>query len=416
MLNEQASSSTTEASAGPKRFSLPQIKPAPGTGWWPRIAVAAVAALLIIGGLAWKQSASGTRVAYTLSPVTVGPITRAVTATGTVNPVLTIIVGSYDSGPIQQLYCDYNAQVLQGQICAKIDPRPYQTVVDQNKANLAVAKAQLEKDKANLIYTKANSERLANLAKTQAISEDQAENSKNNYDQALAQVVYDEATIQQRQAELEAALVNLEYTNIVSPVNGTVVSRNVTMGQTLASSLQTPTLFLIATDLTQMQVDANVSESDIGGVKTGNRTAFTVDAYPKRTFEGVVMQVRQSPQTVQNVVTYDVVIDVDNRDLALKPGLTAATRIVAEERHDVVRVPDQAFRYKPSQSDLASGAPREGAFVWVLRNGKPVPASIKTGLDDDSYTEVLEGLKAGDQVVVGERAAGAGSHVPPPRL
>lgn len=412
MPNEQIAASSERVDAGTTTL-LPQVKT--GASKWPWIAVGTVAILALAIGW-WRQAASQASVAYTLSPVTIGSITRAVTATGTVNPVLTIIVGSYDSGPIQQLYCDYNAQVRQGQVCAKIDPRPYQTIVDQNKANLVVAKAQLEKDRANLIYTKANSERLANLVKTQAISEDQAESAKNNYDQALAQIGYDEATIEQRQGELEAALVNLEYTNIISPVNGTVVSRNVTMGQTLASSLQTPTLFLIATDLTQMQVDANVSESDIGGVKEGNRTTFTVDAFPKRTFEGVVTQVRQSPQTVQNVVTYDVVIGVSNKDLALKPGLTAATRIVADERHDVIRVPDLAFRFKPSQSELASAAPREGAFVWVLRDGKPVPASIKTGLDDDSFSEVLEGLKPGDHVVVGERAQGAQSNVPPPRL
>ncbi len=414
-MNEQAATSSERVGAGAAPSLLPQVKAAVGGSKWLWIAAAGAIAILA-PVLWWRQAASRANVAYALSPVTMGSVSRTVTATGTVNPVLTIIVGSYVSGPIQQLYCDYNAQVLQGQICAKIDPRPYQTVVDQNKANLAVAKAQLDKDKANLIYTKANSERLAQLSKTQAVSQDQADSSKNAYDQAVAQIVFDEATIQQRQGELEAALVNLEYTNIVSPVNGTVVSRNVTAGQTVAASFQTPTLFLIATDLTQMQVDANVSESDIGGVKVGNRTTFTVDAYPKRTFEGVVAQVRQSPQTVQNVVTYDVVIGVNNKDLALKPGLTAATRIVAEERHDVVRVPDLAFRYKPSQSDLAGAAPREGAFIWVLRNGKPVPVTIKTGLDDDTYTEVLEGLKAGDQVVVGERAPGAGSHVPPPRL
>ncbi len=412
MLNEQIATSSERADAGTPSF-LPQVKSALGGSRWPWIAVGTIA-VLALAIVWWRQAASRASVAYTLSPVTIGTVARAVTATGTVNPVLTIIVGSYDSGPIQQLYCDYNAEVRQGQICAKIDPRPYQTIVDQNKANLAVAKAQLEKDKANLVYTKANSERLAQLAKTQAVSEDQAESSKNAYEQAVAQIVYDEATILQRQGELEAAFVNLEYTNIVSPVNGTVVSRNVTMGQTLASSLQTPTLFLIATDLTQMQVDANVSESDIGGLKVGNRATFTVDAFPKRIFEGVVTQVRQSPQTVQNVVTYDVVIGVNNKDLALKPGLTAATRIVADERHDAVRVPDLAFRYKPSQRELASTAPREGAFVWVFRDGKPVPASMKAGLDDDSFSEVLEGLKPGDQVVVGERAAS--SKVPPPRL
>ncbi len=414
MLNEQATASSLRATGA---FFPSQVKAALGRSKWTLIATAGVAILLALAIWGWRQAASRATVAYTVSPVTMGSVTRTVTATGTVNPVLTIIVGTYVSGPIQQLYCDYNAQVLQGQICAKIDPRPYQTIVDQNKANLAVAKAQLEKDRANLVYTKANSERLAQLSKTQAVSQDQADSSKNAHDQATAQIVFDEATIQQRQAELEAALVNLEYTNIVSPVNGTVVSRNVTAGQTVAASFQTPTLFLIAADLTQMQVDTNVSESDIGGVKTGNGTTFTVDAYSKRIFEGIVTQVRQSPQTVQNVVTYDVVIGVNNKDLALKPGLTAATRIVVEQQQNVIRVPDLAFRYKPTRSELAGAAPRDaqGAFVWVLRNGKPVPVSIETGLDDDTYTEVLEGLKAGDQVVVGERAPG-GSHVPPPRL
>ncbi len=392
---------------------------AKAAGWGKHTWITAgIVLLLALVGLAWRQATRSGTIAYTASPVTLGAITRTVTATGTVNPVLTIIVGSYDSGPIQQLYCDYNTQVRQGQICAKIDPRPYQTIVDQDQANLAVAKAQLEKDKANLTYTKLNSDRLANLTKTQAISQDQADSSKNAYDQALAQIAYDEATIAQRQSELEAALVNLEFTNIVSPVRGTVVSRNVTTGQTLASSLQTPTLFLIATDLTQMQVDANVSESDIGGVKVGNRTTFTVDAFPKRTFEGVVAQVRQSPQTVQNVVTYDVVISTSNVDLAQKPGLTATTRIVIDERPGVIRVPDLAFRYRPSQSDLASAARElaEGTYVWALRGGKPVPVTIKAGLDDDSFTEIKEGLNPGDQVIVGERAAGGRSNMPPPRL
>ena len=182
---------------------------------------------------------------------------------------------------------------------------------------------------------------------TNAISRDAFDNAKSNYEQAQAQIAFDEATIQQRQAALDAAQVNLDYTDIVSPVDGTVVSRNVTMGQTVAASFQTPTLFLIATDLTKMEVDTNVSESDIGGIKVGNKATFTVDAFPKRTFEGTVSQVRQSPQTVQNVVTYDVVVSVDNSDLALMPGMTAASRIVVDQRNDVIRVPNQALRYKP---------------------------------------------------------------------
>src|SRR6202142_4259788 len=335
-------------------------------------------AMLAVIAVAWWLATAEAPVRYTTAPVTRGAVTRAVTATGTVNPVLTIIVGAYDSGVIQDLQCDYNTQVKKGQICAKIDPRPYQTVVDQNKANLAVAKAQLDKDKANLAYTKLGLDRAAKLVQTNAVSQDTYDNAKSTYDQALATIAFDEATIQQRQAALDAAQVNLDYTNIVSPVDGTVVSRNVTMGQTVAASFQTPTLFLIATDLTKMQVDTNVSESDIGGVKDGNKSTFTVDAFPKRSFKGAVNQVRQSPQTVQNVVTYDVVVGVDNSDLALKPGMTAANRIITDQRAAVLRVPSQALRYAPVTAGATrrtGGSARTGrvpqARGWVLRDGKP---------------------------------------------
>ena len=220
-----------------------------------------------VGLVWWLASAERRRCSYTTAPVTRGAVTRMVTATGTVNPVLTIIVGTYVSGVIQDLSCDYNTKVKIGQVCAKIDPRPYQTVVDQNKANLDAAKAQLDKDKATLAYAQLFYDRMAGLAKTNAVSKDSLDNAKSLLDQASAQVGVDEATIAQRQAQLATAQVNLDYTNIVSPVDGTVVSRNVTMGQTVAASFQTPTLFLIATDLTKMQVDTNVSESDIGGIK-----------------------------------------------------------------------------------------------------------------------------------------------------
>jgi HlyD family secretion protein len=279
---------------------------------------------------------------------------------------------------------------------------------------LAVAKAQLEKDKAALIYMKLSYERAARLVQTNAVSQDVVDNAKSNYDQAQAQIVFDEATIQQRQAVLDAAQVNLDYTDIVSPVDGTVVSRTITMGQTVAASFQTPTLFLIATDLGKMEVDTNVSEGDIGSIKIGDKTTFTVDAYPKRLFEGTVTQVRQSPQTVQNIVTYDIVVSIDNSDLALKPGMTAATRIITDQRNDVLRVPNQALRYDPSgqRSKIASGQ----AHIWVLRNGQPVSISIVLGLEDDSFTEIVSGdLKPDDHVITAEQAA-ANSKTITPRL
>jgi HlyD family secretion protein len=379
-------------------------------------AVATAAALLVAIVIGWWLLRSSPNVQYVTVPVTTGPVTRTVTATGTVNPELTIIVGTYVSGVIQEITCDYNTQVKRGQSCAKIDPRPYQTQVDQARASLAVAKAQLERDKASLAYAKLAYERAAILIKTNAISKDTFDNAKSMYEQALAQITYDEATIQQRQSALDAAQVNLDYTNIVSPVDGTVVSRNVTIGQTVAASFQTPTLFLIASDLTRMQVDTNVSESDIGGISRGNAVTFTVDAFPKRTFQGTVVQVRQSPQTIQNVVTYDVVVGVDNTDLALKPGLTAGTRIVVDQRENAVRVPNQALRYTPTGS---SPVRPEQTRVWVLRDGRPVLVQVTTGLDDERYAEILRGeVTAGDQVIVGEQRSNAPSRsaVPRPRL
>jgi HlyD family secretion protein len=359
--------------------------------------------VLIAVAIAWWTLGTSSAVRYTTVPVARGAVTRAVTATGAVNPELTIIVGTYVSGVIQELYCDYNTEVKKGQLCAKIDPRPYQTIVDQSKANLAVAKAQLDKDKASLTYAKIAFDRAARLVQTRAVSQDAFDNAKSNYDQAQAQVAFDEATIQQRQAVLDAAQVNLDYTDIISPVDGIVVSRNVTMGQTVAASFQTPTLFLIATDLTKMQVDTNVSESDIGGIKAGQKSNFTVDAFPKRTFRGIVGQVRQSPQTIQNVVTYDVVVSVDNSDLALKPGMTAAVRVVIDQRDDVIRVPNAALRYRPS--GLAGRRELDQAQIWVLRDGQPLAIPVVKGLDDDSFTEIVSGdVKTSDQVIIAEQS------------
>jgi len=402
---------------GPKLVPFPALKSEQSGGQPVRnyrlIGALAIVLLLLIGGIWWLLTPSGS-VHYTTTAVTRGAITRSVTATGTVNPELTIIVGTYVSGVIQELYCDYNTVVKKGQICAKIDPRPYQTAVDQAKANLAVAKAQHEKDRALLAYTKITYERAARLVQTNAVSQDAADSAKSNYEQAEAQVVFDQATIDQRQAALDAAQVNLDYTNIISPVDGVVVSRAVTMGQTVAASFQTPTLFLIATDLTKMEVDTNVSEGDIGGVKVGNASTFTVDAFSKRVFKGTVTQVRQSPQTVQNVVTYDVIVGVENADLLLKPGMTAATRIVVDQRNDVIRVPNAALRYWPS--DVLKTGPLDHAQVWVLRNGRPVGVPVVIGLDDEASTEIVSGnIVAEDRVITAEQSS-SGSRSTAPRL
>jgi HlyD family secretion protein len=330
-----------------------------------------------------------------------------------VNPEITIQVGTYVSGVIQELHCDYNTVVRKGQLCAKIDPRPYQVVVDQDRANLSTAKAQLTKDQTSMALAKLTYDRNVDLRARGIVSQDTLDSAKSTYDQAAAQVDLDKSTIEQRQAALKAGEINLPYTNIVSPVNGTVVSRSVTMGQTVAASFQTPTLFLIATDLTKMQVDANVSESDIGGIAMGRSATFTVEAFPDHVFEGRVTQVRQAPQTVQNVVTYDVVISVPNPELLLKPRMTATVRIIVDHRDNVLRVPDHALRYTPGGlaagggGALPSGRDKGGSpHVWVLRDGRPTAIPITVGLNDDTYAEVEEGaLNEGDEVITSEQTS-----------
>ncbi len=370
-----------------------------------RILVLGAGLLAVIVAVAWWMLRDGNGVSYVTAPVSRGAIARAVTATGSVNPGLTVTVGTYVSGVVQEIYCDFNTVVKKGQLCAKIDPRPFQTIVAQDRALVATARAQLVKDQANLAYAGVNERRFANLVKQRAASQDAHDVALNTLNQARAQVALDKASIQQRTAELDAAVVNLGYTDINSPVDGIVVSRNVTTGQTVAASFQTPTLFLIATDLSKMQVDTNVSESDVGGVRVGHRALFTVEAYPDKTFEGKVIQVRQAPQTVQNVVTYDVVLNVSNPELLLKPGMTATVRIITDERKGALRVPDQALRYVPG--GMSSGREAQGQpepQVWVLEDGMPKRVTVKTGLDDDTHTEILGGtLREGDRVIVSER-------------
>ena len=372
----------------------------------PAVSLSIVAAVITVGGALYWQFAGRSAVSYITAPVSRGIVARAASATGAVNPVLTITVGSYVSGVIQEIDCDFNTKVKKGQLCAKIDPRPYQTIVEQNRANLATATAQLLKDRANLAYAQAAEGRYARLMAQNATSRDSYDVAVNALNQARAQVAVDQAMIAERNAALDAAQVNLGYTNIVAPVDGIVVSRNVTMGQTVAASFQTPTLFLIATDLSKMQIDTNVSESDVGAVRVGNLAPFTVEAFPDKTFQGVVSQVRQAPQTVQNVVTYDVVATVANPQLLLKPGMTATVRIMTAVRANVLRVPDQSLRYIPGGLTTESTqGPPPTPQLWILRDGKPTRIGVKTGLDDDTFTEIVGGdIRAGDKVIISERA------------
>jgi HlyD family secretion protein len=286
---------------------------------------------------------------YVTADVTQGDIERSVNVTGSINPRVTVQVGSYVSGTVKSLSCDFNTEVKAGQICAKIDPSTFQVVVDQNAAQLNSTRAQLRKDEAALVYAKAVFDRDTKLLTDGIVAEEIVDNDKSVYKQAVAQVDLDKAAIVAQEASLKSAVVNLGYTNIVSPVTGTVLTRNVDVGQTVASSLQTPTLFLIGKDLTKMQVDANVSEADVGRIKVDQDVTFSVQAYPDRTFAGNVKQIRRGPITVQNVVTYDVVVTVGNPDLLLFPGMTADAEIVTDSRENVLRIPLAAVRFTPER-------------------------------------------------------------------
>ena len=382
----------------------------------------AIAAIIVVAGV-WYflgGSSSGTRIVT--AKVTAGPIVRSVTATGTVNPVITVQLGTYVSGPIIAIYRDYNAAVKKGELIAKIDPSSYQVTVDIARATLANSIAQLGKDTADLNYKKVTYGRNLALYKADSVSKDTLDSSYSAWQMDVAQIKLDHANIQQQTANVKAAEVNLNYTNIVSPVDGTVVSRNVDVGQTVAASFQTPTLFLIAKDLTKMQVDSNVSESDIGYVQQGQKATFRVDAFPDRDFDGVVAQVRQAPITVQNVVTYDVVVSVENPELLLKPGMTANVTIVTASKANAVRVPVDALRFAPpgeppADSAALDGTPGRQTRVWVLDNGKVTPVTITTGLSDGTWVEVAEGdVHAGESVVTdevrsaGSHGGGSGSH------
>jgi len=395
------------------------------------------ALVILAGAAAWWWLHREGALQYVTARVTRGDIQRTVSMTGALNPVVTAQVGSYVSGNIKSWSCDYNTIVKVGQSCAIIDPLPFQVVVDGDEADVTTAIAQLAKDRLAAANAKIIYERDQKLIDQGIVSQETLDTDKATYDQDRSQVDLDVATIDSKKAALHAAQVNLGYTNIVSPVNGMVITRYIDVGQTVVSSLQSSTLFLIGKDMQQMQVDTNVSEADVGEVKPGEKANFTVQAYPARTYIVTVRQIRQGPITVQNVVTYDVVVDVDNSDLSLFPGMTADAHIITAERIHVLRVPLPATRFVPEglarQARSEAGAERapgaaakapagarpsrpgeggarpgsrpgrggERARIWVLRDGKLVAVRVRTGLDDGTLIEVSgDDLKEGDIVVV----------------
>jgi HlyD family secretion protein len=375
--------------------------------------VAIIAAAAVVLGITFFFVFRGgsSEVAYRTDAVTLGDVQQTVTATGTVNPVTTVQVGTQVSGTIKSLFADFNSRVKKGQIIAQIDPAFYETQLAQAQANADRADAAMRDAERILNQNKALFAR--NLV------------AKNDYDAAVTGYDSAKAQVAQAKAALQTAATNLSYTKIFSPVDGIVISRNVDVGQTVAASFQTPTLFTIAQDLTKMQIDTNVAESDIGAVKVGQDVEFTVDAYPDTTFKGKVWQKRQAPITVQNVVTYDTVIQVNNSDLRLMPGMTANVSIIILTRHDVLRITNAALRFRMSDrpaggSGSGSGAAaksgggeKKGPAIWVLENGKPKRVGVTLGISDGSYTEILAGdLKEGQLLIIESLKKGKTSNAP----
>src|SRR5437868_4186488 len=374
-----------------------------------------IAGLLVIAFIVRQCRTTGAA-NYQIATVTRGPVTQAVTATGTLNPVVNVQVGSQVSGNIAKLFADFNSQVKAGQVVAQIDPALFQATVTQAEGDLASAQSALELAKINATRTQ---DLFARKTSSQA-----------DLDQAMANLHQAEANVKIKQGALDKAKADLEHCTITSPIDGVVISRNVDVGQTVAASLKAPVIFQIANDLTKMQIDANVAEADVGALEIDQDVDFTVDAFPMRTFRGKVVQVRNAPITVQNVVTYDTVIGVSNPDLKLKPGMTANVSIVVAQKDNVLQIKNAALRYRPAEAASAEmssakvasggstsrtpGSAQRGAgrerrpserTVYILSGGRPKSVQIKTGISDGVVTEVIEGLKEGDRVITAELAS-----------
>lgn len=389
-----------------------------GSGRWIIIGIIIVA--VIAGGVWMLSRGRNDAPRYDTVSVQRGDVTQTVTATGTLNPVTNVLVGCQVSGTISKIYVDYNSIVKGGQLIAELDPSTYQAQVDQAEANLANARANLE-------LQQAQAQRESQLFTNNLVS-------GSDYDTAVATLHEAEASVQLDTAAVSVAKVNLGYCKIYSPVDGIVIVNNIEVGQTVAASFNTPELFQIANNLKEMQIDSSVAEADVGGVVEGQDVDFSVDAYPYRTFHGSVTQVRNSPTTVNNVVTYDCVISVTNADYKLKPGMTANVSIIVAQRKETVLIPNGALRFRPPENAVivtntpvaetttnspapgsqpaghhqhgnGNGGPPTMHTVYILsgqgKDAQLQAVRIKTGITDGIYTEVVSGLNEGDKIVTG---------------
>ncbi len=355
------------------------------------------------------------RVRYQTAPIKRRTITQVVEASGTINPVNTVSVGSTVSGLISAIYVDFNSKVTKGQLLAEIDPRTFQATVDQNQASMNSAEADLANREAALEMSEKTLRRYRNLYARSFIPKADLDQAEADYKSNLAQVNAAKAKINQTRAQYNQSLVNLNYTKITAPVSGMIISREIDLGQPVAASFQAPELFTIAQDLEKMQIEVNVSEADIGDVKEGQEVTYTLDGYPNSVFNGKVTQVRISPTTVSNVVTYSVIVTVDNKDLKLKPGMTANVSIITAKNEDVLSVPNIALKFTP-QTD---GKKYKTQGLWVKDGMHIKRIDIQTGASDDSYTEVKgDNIYEGERVLVGIKSGKSKKqqNFRPPRL
>lgn len=377
--------------------------------------IPAAAIFVVAGVAAYFTLNRKPETVYRTARVERGDIVSSVSATGNLAAVVTVQVGTQVSGTIQKLFVDYNSPVRKGQVIAQIDPSLFSAQVEQTGGNYLNAQATLLKAKADLTDARRNLERNRQLLKDGVVSQSDFDTADNRYQQALATVKAAEGTVAQTRGSFSQAGTNLRYATIRSPVDGIVVSRNVDVGQTVAASFQTPTLFTIAQDLTRMEIDTSVDEADISRVQVGQPVSFTVDAYPENRFTGTVRQVRNAPVVTQNVVTYVVVIDVDNKDLKLKPGMTANVSIETARRENVLKLPAAALRFRPKKEGKEAKAEQTGPEqrrrkkeggqqVYIPGPGnRPLSVPVKTGISNDGQVELISGnLKENDEVIVGQ--------------
>lgn len=378
----------------------------------------------IIAGLLVAALAAGitshviikNQVKYETKPLKRCTITEIVEASGTINPVNTVSVGSTVSGLIKEIFVDFNSEVKKGQLMAQIDPANFEAQVQQNQAQIANAQANLARLQAITDYDKLMYERYKNLYEKNFVAKSELDQKESTYKSDLAQISAARAQISQYQATLKTAMTNLGYTKIIAPVDGTVISRKIDLGQPVAASFQAPELFTIAQDLTKMQIEVNVSEADIGRVDEGQNVTYTLDGYADSIFEGKVTQVRLASTNTSNVVTYSVIVDVENNDLKLKPGMTANVSIITNKREQVLCTPNTALKFTPN----TDGTKYKTQGIWILENGQPKRHDITLGASNDLFSELTsDNIKENSEIITGIKGKSKqkGAKTPrPPRM